>query len=108
MNSKRFNIVIPSLTLSTELINCLIKFNNQKYKNFFVTIVLDYKNKNKIPKLNYKLNILIVGKRTMSFKRNHAVRKFKSNFIAVKEEPIQGLIHISSLGNEYFIHNEKN
>ncbi|MDA9181178.1 ribonuclease R [Gammaproteobacteria bacterium] len=28
-------------------------------------------------------------------------------FIAVKEEPIQGLIHISSLGNEYFIHNEK-
>lgn len=82
MNSKRFNIVIPSLTLSLELINCLLKFNNQKYKNFFVTIVLDYKNKNKIPKLNYKLNILIVGKRTMSFKRNHAVRKFKSNFIA--------------------------
>ena len=28
-------------------------------------------------------------------------------FIAVKEEPIQGLIHISSLGNEYFIYNEK-
>jgi len=28
-------------------------------------------------------------------------------FIAVKEEPIQGLIHISSLGKEYFIHNQK-
>ena len=28
-------------------------------------------------------------------------------FITAKEEPIQGLIHISSLGNEYFIHNEK-
>ena len=55
MNSKRFNIVIPSLTLSTELINCLIKFNNQKYKNFFVTIVLDYKSKNNNPKLIYKL-----------------------------------------------------
>ena len=28
-------------------------------------------------------------------------------FISVIEEPIQGLIHISSLGNEYFIYNEK-
>lgn len=28
-------------------------------------------------------------------------------FISVEEEPIQGLIHISSLGKEYFIHNEK-
>ena len=28
-------------------------------------------------------------------------------FIAVDNEPIQGLIHISSLGNEYFIHKEK-
>jgi ribonuclease R len=28
-------------------------------------------------------------------------------FITTKEEPIQGLIHISSLGNEYFIYNEK-
>jgi len=28
-------------------------------------------------------------------------------FISIKEQPIQGLVHISSLGNEYFIHNEK-
>ncbi len=28
-------------------------------------------------------------------------------FISIIEEPIQGLIHISSLGNEYFIYNEK-
>jgi GT2 family glycosyltransferase len=82
MNNRKFNIVIPSLTLSSELINCLLKFNNQKYKNFFVTIVLDYKNKKKIPKLNYKLNILKVGKRTMSFKRNYGVKKFKSDLIA--------------------------
>jgi GT2 family glycosyltransferase len=82
MIKKKFNIIIPSLTLSSELINCLLKFNNQKYKNFFVTIVLDYSNKKKIPKLNYKLNILIVGKRTMSYKRNYAVKKFKSDLIA--------------------------
>ena len=82
MKKKNFNIVIPSLTLSSELINCLLKFNNQKYRNFFVTIVLDYSNKKKIPKLNYKLNILIVGKRTMSYKRNYAVKKFRSDFIA--------------------------
>ena len=28
-------------------------------------------------------------------------------FISSDETPIQGLIHISSLGNEYFIYNEK-
>ena len=28
-------------------------------------------------------------------------------FISIKEQPIQGLVHISSLGNEYFIYNEK-
>ena len=28
-------------------------------------------------------------------------------FISTKEVPLQGLIHISSLGNEYFIYNEK-
>ena len=82
MIKKKFNVVIPSLTLSSELINCLLKLNNQKYKKFFTTIVLDYSNKKKIPKLNYKLNILIVGKRTMSYKRNYAVKKFRSDLIA--------------------------
>ena len=28
-------------------------------------------------------------------------------FISVLEQPIQGLVHISTLGNEYFIYNEK-
>ena len=28
-------------------------------------------------------------------------------FISSEKQPIQGLIHISSLGNEYFIYNEK-
>lgn len=28
-------------------------------------------------------------------------------FISIKEEPIQGLVHISSLGQEYFVYNEK-
>ena len=37
--------------------------NNQIYKNFFLTIVLDYKNKIQLPKLKYKLNVLVVGKK---------------------------------------------
>lgn len=82
MHKKKINIVIPSLTVSSELINCLLKLNNQKYKNFFVTIVLNFLNKKKIPNLNYKLNILKVGNKTMSFKRNHGVKKYKSDFIA--------------------------
>ena len=82
MNYRLINIIIPSPALSSELINCLIKFNNQNYKNFFVTIVLDNRNNLKLPRLNYKLNILTVGKKNMSFKRNYAAKKFKSDLIA--------------------------
>ncbi len=106
MIKKRFNIVIPSLTLSSELINCLLKFNNQKYKKFFVTIVLDYSNKKKVPKLNYKLNILIVGKRTMSYKRNFAVKKFKSDLIAFIDS--DAYAHKDWLLNGLNILNKKN
>ena len=81
MKSK-INIVIPSVQLSDELIHCLIKLNNQTNKNFFVTIVLDYENKKKLPVLKYNLNKLISGKKNMSYKRNLGVKKFKSNFIA--------------------------
>ena len=57
----KINIVIPSIQLSEELIYCLEKLNNQTYKNFFVTIVLDINNKKKLQnlwdykkKLNYR------------------------------------------------------
>ena len=62
MNSK-INIIIPSIQLSSELIHCLLKLNEQNYNNFFVTIILDFKNKVKLPKLNYKLNLLISKKK---------------------------------------------
>ena len=78
----KINIIIPSIELSSELVNCLTKIKNQNYKNFFVTVVLDVKNKKKIPKLNYRLNVLVVGKKNMSYKRNLGVKKFKSNLIA--------------------------
>ena len=48
---RKFNIVIPSIELSEELIHCLQKLNQQTYKNFFVTIVLDFKNKKKKTKI---------------------------------------------------------
>ncbi len=78
----RVNIVIPSIQLSSELMFCLKKLERQVYKNFFVTIVLDKKNFKKAPKFNYKLNICIVGKRNMSFKRNFAAKKYFSNYLA--------------------------
>ena len=78
----KFNIVIPSIQLSEELIYCLSKLNNQTYKNFFVTIVLDFENKIKLPKLKYKINKLISGKKNMSLKRNLGVKKFKSKIVA--------------------------
>ena len=81
MGSK-INIIIPSIQLSSELIFCLIKLNNQTYKNFFVTIVLDLDNKIKIPKLKYKINLLVSGKKNMSYKRNLGVKSFQSNLVA--------------------------
>lgn len=79
--SSKINVIIPSIQLSNELIYCLKKLNNQTYRNFFVTIVLDFKNEVKMPKLNYKLNTLISKKKNMSSKRNLGVKKFKSDFI---------------------------
>lgn len=81
MKSK-INIVIPSIQISDELIFCLTKLNDQTNKNFFVTIVLDRKNKKNLPVLKYKLNKLISGKKNMSYKRNLGVKKFSSNLIA--------------------------
>ena len=81
-NKNKVNIVIPSITISTELIKCLREINSQNYKKFFVTIVLDKMGGKKVPKVNYKINILIVGKKNMSYKRNFAVKKFRTNYIA--------------------------
>lgn len=81
MNIK-VNIIIPSITISDELITCLQGINRLNYKNFFVSLVIDYDNKRKIPKFKFKLNKLIVGKIFMSKKRNLAVKKFKSDYIA--------------------------
>lgn len=76
------NIIIPSITISEELIKCLEGINRLNYKNFFVTIVIDNDNKKRIPRFRFKLNKLIVGKIFMSKKRNLAVKRFKSDYIA--------------------------
>ena len=76
------NIIIPAIKLDDELLKCLGEINKIKYSNFFVTIVLDYNIKNKLPKLKYKINKMIVGKINMSKKRNLAAKKFKSKYIA--------------------------
>ena len=79
---KKVNIIIPSITISEELIRCLKGINSLNYKNFIVTMVIDYNNKKKLPKFNFKLKKLIVGKIFMSKKRNLAAKKFKTEFIA--------------------------
>ena len=45
------NIIIPSITISEELIKCLEGINRLNYKNFFVTIVIDNDNKKKNSKI---------------------------------------------------------
>ena len=52
----KVNIIIPSIIISEELIICLKGINKINYKNFFVTIVLDYDNKKTIPKFKFKIN----------------------------------------------------
>ena len=80
--AEKVNIVIPAIKVDDELLKCLKELNKLNYSNFFVTIVLDYQGKNKLPKFKYKINKLIVGKINMSKKRNMAVKKFKSKYIA--------------------------
>ena len=83
------NIIIPSIELSEDLLKCLSEINKLKYKNFFVSIVLDKKNRKKLKKYKFKLNTKIIKKKSskkrvnMSYKRNIAVKKFKSHFIAL-------------------------
>ena len=80
--SERVNIIIPAIKIDDELLKCLKEINKINYKNFFVTVALDYLNKTKLPKLKYKIKKLIVGKINMSLKRNIAAKKFKSKYIA--------------------------
>ena len=51
---KKFNVVIVSKKVSEDVLYCLSKLNHQRYKNFFVTVVVDAKYKKRIPK--YKFN----------------------------------------------------
>ena len=80
--AEKVNIVIPAIKIDDELLKCLKEINKINYSNFFVTIVLDQQKKNRLPKFKYKVNKLIVGKINMSTKRNIAVKKFKSKYIA--------------------------
>ena len=74
-----FNIIIPSIRIDKYLINCLNKLQNQSYKKFFVTIVLDQEDS--LDKYNYKINKLVTGKINMSKKRNIAAQNYKSDYI---------------------------
>ena len=105
--SSKINIIIPSIQLSSELIFCLTKLNNQTYRNFFVTIVLDFDNKIKTPKLKYKLNVLISGKKNMSFKRNLAAKKFQSNIVAFLDSDAYPNKNWLKIASDYFL-KEKN
>jgi len=78
----KVNIIIPSITISKELITCLKGIKSLKYKNFIVSIVIDYDNKIKLPRFNFEIKKIIVGKIFMSKKRNIAVKKFKTEYIA--------------------------
>ena len=80
--AEKVNIVIPAIKIDDELLKCLKEINKINYSNFFATIVLDQQENNKLPKFKYKVNKLIVGKINMSTKRNIAVKKFKSKYIA--------------------------
>tara|TARA_B110001452_G_C15231534_1_gene426573 strand:- start:649 stop:1653 length:1005 start_codon:yes stop_codon:yes gene_type:complete len=105
--SSKINIIIPSIQLSSELIFCLTKLNNQTYRNFFVTIVLDFDNKIKTPKLKYKLNVLILGKKNMSFKRNLAAKSFQSNIVAFLDSDAYPNKNWLKIASNYFL-KEKN
>ena len=80
---KKVNVIIPAIEVDTRLHRCLEGLEKQKYKNFFVTLVLDKKkNLNTLKKFNFLIKIIILQKYTMSKKRNIAVSRFSSEYIA--------------------------
>ena len=79
---KKFNIIIPAIKIEKELLYCLKKLEKINYRNFFVTIVLDYKNFKKLNKYTFKLKTIISGGVNMARKRNLAAKKFKSDYVA--------------------------
>ena len=80
MRQYLFNIIIPSIKIDKYLINCLKKLQDQSYKKFFVTILLDHNGS--LNKYSYKINKLVTGKINMSKKRNMAAQNYKSDYIA--------------------------
>ena len=63
----KFNIIIPSITTDARLLRCLDGIKKLKYKNFFVTIVLDNKkNISELKKFKFKINILVTKNTNMS------------------------------------------
>ena len=60
------NIIIPAVKIDEEVLKCLQEINKIKYKNFFVTLVLDLVPSKKLPKLKYKINKIVSGKINMS------------------------------------------
>jgi len=79
---KKVNIIIPAITINSELLKCLREINKIYYSNFFVTIVLNHDSRVNLPRTKYKIKKMISGKINMSKKRNDAVKKFKSHYIA--------------------------
>ena len=82
MKASHVNIIIPSITIGEELKFCLKKLNNLNFKNFQVSIVLDFDNKENISFTKYRVSKFIMGKKNMSAKRNFAAKKIKSKYIA--------------------------
>ena len=81
---KSVNIVIPSITTDFRLLRCLTGISSLNYKNFFVTLILENKiNISELKKFKFLINIIIEKKKiNMSEKRNIAVSKFNSKYVA--------------------------
>ncbi len=80
----KINIVIPSITTDFRLIRCLKGISKSSYKKFFVTIILENKDRaQNLKKFNFPINIIVNKKKiNMSEKRNIAVNKYKSKYVA--------------------------
>lgn len=106
LTERKFNIIIPSIEINDELLNSLKKIEELKYKNFEVTLVLDYETGRKLPKFKFKINKMIVGKINMSSKRNLAAKRFKSDFIAFLDSDAYPNSNWLKNANAYFFNNK--
>ncbi|PPR49432.1 MAG: hypothetical protein CFH15_01149 [Alphaproteobacteria bacterium MarineAlpha5_Bin5] len=83
----KFNVIIPSIDIDDLLINCIKGLVVQKYKNFFLSVIIEKNNKlsflnNYLKQNKIAYKIIVTKVKTISGKRNIGASLIDSEYLA--------------------------